>query len=230
VNKVRAANIETLEDLGLLGPDATPPVTTAAVNGPIGLNGWYKRPATVTLTGTDGLAGDVQTFYSLDNGTTWISENRVSLKIDGIYNILFYSKDPDGNLTETAKSITVKIDSQPPAITATAPAVIFNVVPVVKVTVSGNVNDNLSGVDPSTVKFVVHDQYQRVHLAGPVIVDANGNYSFTVSLKTRIRPQDVSRAYLIEIKATDNAGNSGTTVTIVTIKRPPTPPCSPHCG
>ena len=123
------------------------------------------------------------------------------------------------------------LDSKPPAITESAsPLVIFNDVHLVPVTVSGKIKDDLSGIDLSTARFVVHDEYGRVQPAGPITIAANGSYSFTVELRTFVRAKDTDgRLYKIRVSAADNAGNTRTTETSVTVKRLRQPPCRKDC-
>jgi len=210
--------------------DTTPPVTSATVAGPLGLNDWYTGPTTVSFTATDDLSGVAGTEYSLDNGATWTAANSVWFTASASYNLLYRSTDVDGNV-ETAKSLTVRLDSRPPAITATAnPSTILNHLHVVSVTISGNIADNLSGVDPTTARFAVHDEYGRVQPTGGVTIAADGSYSFTISLRTFVRVNDTDgRLYTIRVSAVDNAGNKRTIETFVTAKRRRQPPCAPHC-
>jgi hypothetical protein len=99
---------------------------------------------------------------------------------------------------------------------------------VVPVTISGTIKDNLSGVDPTTAKFVVHDEYGKVQPTGPVTLGANGAYSFTISLRTFVKKRDANgRLYTIRVSATDNAGSARSAETTVTAKPPPPPP--PPC-
>jgi hypothetical protein len=210
--------------------DTAPPVTTASVAGPLGANDWYVGSTTVTFSATDDLSGIAQTQYSLDNGTSWTTGTSVSLSADGIYNIQYQSIDVDGNV-EAPKSITVNLDSKAPAITESAsPSLIFNDQPLVYVTISGTIKDSLSGVDLTTAKFAVLDEYGRVQPSGQVTIASDGSYSFTVGLRTFIRLNDTDgRQYTIRVRASDNAGNSRVSETSVSVRRPRTPPCSPHC-
>ena len=213
--------------------DTTPPVTTASVAGPLGLNGWYTGPTAVSFSATDDLSGVATTEYSLDNGATWTTGTSVSLTTSAIHTILYHSIDVDENV-ETPKSITVNLDSRPPAINDTAsPSIIYNNVRVATVTVSGTINDGLSGVDPTMAKFAVHDEYGRVQPNGPVTVNPDGSFSFMVALRTFVRATDTDgRLYTIRVTAADKAGNTRTTEAFVTAKRfkaPPPPPCKTNC-
>jgi len=208
--------------------DSKAPVTTAGVNGPAGLNGWHTGPTTVNLTATDDLSGVAKTEYSLDSGQTWTNGTSVSLTTDAIYNLLYRSTDVAGNV-ETSESSTVMLDSTRPSITETGPSTIFDDTQVVRVTISGKITDNLSGVDPTTAKFVVQDEYRRVHPSGQITIAADGSYSFMVPLRTFVKLSDTSRLYTIHVVAADYAGNRRVTQTTVTVKRRRTPPCAPHC-
>jgi hypothetical protein len=89
---------------------------------------------------------------------------------------------------------------------------------MVKVTVSGTMADNLSGVDPRTPSFVVTDAYGIVQPSGPVSLASNGTYSFTISLEARRDGQDENgRLYTIVVSAQDNAGNVGSSTTTVIV-------------
>jgi hypothetical protein len=124
--------------------DTTPPVTTAGVSGPLGLNGWYVGSTVVNFTATDDLTGVFKTEFSLDNGTTWASANSVSLSASAIYNILYRSTDFVGNI-ETPKSIIVKLDTKPPVTTVTTRLHKIQGV-TISLEVDLNAFDNLSGV------------------------------------------------------------------------------------
>jgi hypothetical protein len=94
--------------------DTTPPVTTASVSGPAGLDGWYLGRTVVTFSATDDLSGVAETQSSLDGGQTWVSGTSRTLDGDGMYTVEYRSIDIDGNV-ELAQSLVVKIDSTPPA-------------------------------------------------------------------------------------------------------------------
>jgi hypothetical protein len=211
--------------------DLTPPVTTATVTGPF-LNGWYTGPTTVSFTATDDFSGVASTQYSLDNGATWSTGNSALLTTSGIYNVLYRSIDVEANV-EIANSISVRLDVTPPDITASPNhPIIFNNVPLATVTISGTVADTLSGVDRTSGTFVVHDEYGKIHLSGPVSIAADGTYSFAISLRTFVRANDTDgRLYTIRVSAADKVGNSRTIDTFVTAKRfkAPPPPCKPNC-
>ena len=99
-------------------------------------------------------------------------------------------------------------------------------------TISFTATDDLSGVDPTTARFAVIDEYGRVQPSGLISIAADGSYSFTLHLRTFVRATDNDgRLYTIRVSAADFAGNSRTSETFVTARavKPPPPPCKPHC-
>jgi hypothetical protein len=115
--------------------DTTPPVTTASVAGPLGLNNWYTGPTTVTFSATDDLSVVAQTQYRLGSSQSWTSGTGVSFAASGIYNVQYQSIDVDGNV-ETPDTITVRLDSRAPVISENADtSVIFNYLPVASLTI-----------------------------------------------------------------------------------------------
>ncbi|MFN2510314.1 MAG: OmpL47-type beta-barrel domain-containing protein [Pyrinomonadaceae bacterium] len=98
------------------------PETTVALAPalPDGQNGWFKTRPTVTLSAIDNCAGVASTEYSTDGGATWQPySGSFVVQNEGITTILHRSTDQASN-TETAKSITLKVDTIAPTITLTA--------------------------------------------------------------------------------------------------------------
>jgi hypothetical protein len=114
---------------------------------------------------------------------------------------------------------TELVDYTPPVIVASAnPATLWP--PrgqVVQTTISGTMTDDLSGVNRATAQFSVQDEYGVIQPSGPVPVDANGGYSFTIALQAQRNGADLDgRHYEITLTVQDNAGNVGrTAVTVV---------------
>lgn len=50
------------------------------------------------------------------------------------------------------------------------------------VMVSGSAVDDLSGVDPGSVRFFVADEYQELEQQGPVQLDSLGRFSFAAGI------------------------------------------------
>jgi hypothetical protein len=88
---------------------------------------------------------------------------------------------------------------------------------LINVTVSGNIADSGSGVDLSSGAYAVADEDGNVQPAGPITINADGTYSFSVQLASaRLGTDRNGRQYTINIYAKDRAGNLGTSWSIVT--------------
>jgi hypothetical protein len=114
----------------------------------------------------------------------------------------------------------IDIDKSPPALTIMAtPATLWppngKLVPV---TVSGMITDEDSGVDPRTATYAVTDEYGSVQPHGPVTLEADGSYVFTIHLQASRNGNDKDgRQYSITISAQDIVGNAGSAATGVTV-------------
>jgi hypothetical protein len=162
--------------------DTTPPVTTAGISGPLGSHGWYVGPTVVNFTAADDLSGVFKTEYSLDNGVHWNTGTSVSRSASAIYDILYRSTDFVGNV-ETPKSITVKLDTNPPVTTVTTQLHRIRGVPVpVSLEVDFTATDRLSGV-AKTEYSLDHGATWRV---GTQIFLGDGTYTI------RYRSTDVA--------------------------------------
>jgi len=111
-------------------------------------------------------------------------------------------------------------DTTPPSITlAVTPRILWppngKMVPV---TILGTITDAASGVNASSAKFAVHDEYHLVQPHGKIALDPAGNYSFTILLQASRNGDDHDgRRYTIRVTAIDNAGNRGVKQTSVTV-------------
>jgi hypothetical protein len=183
------ANVETSKAVAeatttVLVGDTTPPVTTASVAGPAGNNGWYRGPVAVTLIATDPDSPVAATYYSVDGGSTLTYNAPFAVSSDGVHQIAFSSVDPVGN-QEQPKRLSIRIDSTPP-LTSVTPSTTTLWPPngsMTPVMFSGTVTDVTSGVDPSSISFVVTDEYGVVHPSGMVTLAPNGSYSFAIPLQ-----------------------------------------------
>ena len=111
-------NAETPHSVTVL-VDTTAPVTTDNAPG-----GWQHDAVTVTLTPTDadsGMSGgQAGTWYSLDGGPD-TPGTLVEVIGDGAHALTYYSRDAAGN-AETARTVSIEIDTTAPATTDDAPA------------------------------------------------------------------------------------------------------------
>ena len=91
---------------------------------------------------------------------------------------------------------------------------------MVSVTISGTIKDAESGVNASTAAYAVTDEYGLIQPSGPIHVEMDGSYTFTIQLQASRRGNDQDgREYVISISAQDNEGNQGSNSTIVTVPR-----------
>jgi hypothetical protein len=131
-----------------------------------------------------------------------------------------------GPISQTRGTVTVllndtpTLDTTPPVISlAAAPKILWppnrKMAPV---TILGTITDGGSGVNASSAKFAVHDEYHLVQPHGKIVLDSAGNYSFTILLQaSRNGNDDDGRRYTIRVTAIDNAGNRGVKQTSVTV-------------
>ena len=221
IRRPRRCSIEvgSLEGRLLLAGDITAPVTTLQVL-PNTLNstGYYTAsPETVNLTATDADSPNgLTTFYNVDNAG-FVAGNSLLLG-DGVHTVKFYSVDQTGN-REATQAQTIQVDSTAPVVTAFASPTSLRPPnhKFIAVTVTGHVSDASGGV-PGVVSYRVTDEYGRVQPSGTASVDANGNYSFVVSLQSsRLGRDKNGRQYTILVTATDEAGNTGSAMTAVVV-------------
>jgi hypothetical protein len=164
----KTPDITMLDAIGwdfVVPPDTTPPVTTSALAGTKGDNGWYISDVTVTLSATDppevfhiggdggnGPSGVNHTYYKIDSGSWKEYTTPFMVSTEGQHTVLYYSTDIAGNV-ETQKSITIKIDQTAPTITLTKQEIDLFTVKFV-----AQVSDETSGID--RVEFSIDGQLQ----------------------------------------------------------------------
>ena len=124
--------------------------------------------------------------------------------------------DNAGN-SATFTSPAVNIDLTLPVVTASAnPSTAPKRPQPVSVTISGSATDALSGI--GSASFNVIDEYGVAQPSGSVTVQANGSYSFTLSLPATKQGNDKNgHLYTIVVTALDRAGNAKTATTTLTI-------------
>ena len=131
--------------------------------------------------------------------------------------------DPDtSNNSGSAGSavITAIADKTPPTIAISANPLTISPPngKMIPVTVSGTITDTGSGVNLSSGSFAVSDEYGAVQPAGPLTINPDGTYLFTVNLEASRKGSDKDgRQYTISVFAKDNAGNLGSSSIIVTV-------------
>jgi Tfp pilus assembly protein PilX len=81
----------------------------------------------------------------------------------------------------------------------------------VTITVTGHATDTVSGVSlTGGATFSVVDEYGVTQPSGPITLQSNGNYSFTLTLPATKNVGDGTHVYTITVRGTDRAGNTNT--------------------
>ena len=206
----RAGNLEAFKTR-IIAIDPTPPVTQSAVSGTLGTNGWYRSAVQVSLSATDNLNAVQGSFYRIDGGVVQTYAGPFVLSTPGAYTVEYWSTDHVN--VEATHTLLVKIDTGAPVVTAAAnPATAPKGPKPVNVTVSGSVTDAVSGVGSATYNVI--DEYGTTQPSGPITVQANGSYSFTLSLPANRQGNDKDgHLYTIVVSGVDQAGNSTTATT-----------------
>ena len=110
------AQVEVAENtVALVGEnhDTTPPVTSLALSGTLGLNHWYTSDVIVALSATDDLSGIEKTEYSLNGGEWTVYVQPLTLSDEGTTEIKYRSTDEQSN-QEPEKTEIIKIDKTAP--------------------------------------------------------------------------------------------------------------------
>jgi outer membrane protein assembly factor BamB len=191
--------------------DVSAPLTQATGSGPAGTNGWYRSAVQVALSAADNLSGVQTTSYKVDGGTTKTYTTAFSVTGNGSHTVNFWSVDKATN-TETMGSLAVNIDSTLPGVTCNvSPASSTKSSNPVTITVTGHATDTVSGVSITDgATFSVVDEYGVTQPGGPITLQSNGNYSFTLTLPATKNVGDSSHVYTITVRGTDRAGNTST--------------------
>lgn len=78
--------------------DKTPPITSAAIAGTLGNNGWYLSDVTITVTATDSYSGIKEIHYIVDGVENVVSSDTAmfTLTVDGAHSIEYWAVDNAG--------------------------------------------------------------------------------------------------------------------------------------
>ncbi len=159
--------------------DGTPPSTTASVVGTRGTNGWFRSAVTVTLAALDTLSGVASTVYRIDGGAWDPYTAPFALSGNGNHTVQFASTDRAGNV-EPSQSLTVSIDTTPPALAIDGPAD-GSTVTSSNVQVTWTASDSVSGV--SSVEVSVDNGTFAAATGSSFVVQGLGDGAHTVTVK-----------------------------------------------
>ena len=203
------------------------PETTATLDPSLNANGWANENVEVTLLALDNQGGsgvESVTYFAAGAQTiasTTINDDQTTFTInqEGTTVVHFFATDVAGNV-ETEQTVTVRIDKTEPTVTVRAdPKKLWPPNKrTVTVTVTGQISDELSGVDFSSGGYVLIDEYGDANTEGDITINENGTYRFTVDVVASRKGRDKNgRTYTIKVSALDEAGNSTTTTTTVVV-------------
>ena len=150
--------------------DTTPPVTTYTLDPsePDGLNGWYVRDVTVTLSAID-MSGVNATYYRIKSGEWKIYNSSFVISKDGNDILIeYYSIDNVGNV-EDLKSFMVDIDQTEPDI-----ALMYEIYENNTFIFTATATDDTSGME--RVEFYNYSKLQEV------VYGSGPEYHWTVTL------------------------------------------------
>lgn len=171
--------------------DLTAPVTTDDAP-----QEWVNTDTKVSLHAVDADSGVAATYYTVDGGAQQTG-NSVTLSAEGTHTLVYWSVDWAGNV-EAAHTIIVNIDK-------TAPVSIASMSPAVPdgsngwytsdVTLSVNVNDNLSSV--AMTEYQVNDGSWVTYTGS---IPAFGDGIYTVNYRSTDQAGNVEEIQTIEFK------------------------------
>lgn len=195
-----------------LGLDTTPPASRAAVEGILGVQGWYVAPVIVELQASDTTSGVASLSYRLDGGEVRVYTDPFPIQGDGIHTVAFFAIDVAGNV-ESIQPLLVFIDTGPPLVQILQPTAGTYIGQSV-VTLTWSVTDSGAGVESCSVRLD----------GGPLIlVQGDPTFSFTdvadgphqaaVRCEDRVeRSAEVEVAFTVDTNPLSLTGPFGPTV------------------
>jgi hypothetical protein len=199
--------------------DLTPPDTSGTSTPELNANGWANEDFLVTLIALDEEGGSgVESITYSTTGAQVIAErtvpgdeNSFNITAEGQTVVHFSARDNAGNV-EPEETLTLRLDKTDPTISASSkPRRIWPPDKrTVTLTISGQVQDSLSGVNLSSGHFTLTDEYGEHNAEGGFLISKDGSFSFTTDVTARRKAKDRNgRSYTFSITAEDLAGNVG---------------------
>ncbi len=179
---------------------------------------WGNQTPAANAAGWNNTAVDLSFTTTDESGVqSTVPQSPLHFTLEGANQTQDVTVTDNAGNTATFTSPVVNIDLTAPIVSAAAnPATAPKRPQPVSVTISGNVTDALSGV--GSASFNVVDEYGVTQPSGPVTVQANGSYSFTLSLPATKNGSDKDgHLYTIVVTASDRAGNSASATTTLRI-------------
>ena len=182
----------------------------------VAAEGFIDMPGT-TGTGFVFIATDGSFDSPTESGYADIPLATVRALSNGEHTIYVHAKDAANNWSVYATTI-LTLDKAGPAfgpITVSPPSAIREGGnSTVNVTVSGNVTDNIVGVDLTSGTYTITDSKSNDVVNWTFDIDASGNFSFStdISLSNNGNPNSINsrRYYTFTLYAADTLGNIGT--------------------
>lgn len=187
--------------------DSTPPTLTVSLPVPQGTDGWYTSGVQFQAAGNDAISGIQDVAYSLDGAATW-QAGSLTL-VEGRYTIITRVADLAGNVTTLTN--TVNVDPTPPQSIFTSPAEGSTTVIHGSLTMNGQTLDGTSGPSAAAISMDGGTTWQPMAIA-------DGTWSS--SWDTNTVPNGT---YLIQVRASDLAGNQEHTARITVVVAKPGP-------
>jgi hypothetical protein len=163
--------------------DEKSPVTRAEITPPQpdGLNGWYLHSPVVTLSAADTLSGFASTEYSLDGGTSWKPfTGPITVNPEGRQIMSYRSTDRAGNV-ETAKTLSINLDTMAPSIAVSAPIANGAYEDADDLTPQWTASDLVSGVDDGKTIVTLDGQSVAAGMKIPLYTLPLGEHKLTVN-------------------------------------------------
>ncbi len=195
-----------------LGLDTTPPASRAAVEGILGVEGWYVAPVIVELQASDTTSGVASLSYRLDGGEVRVYTDPFPIQGDGIHTVAFFAIDVAGNV-ESIQPLLVFIDTGPPLVQILQPTAGAYIGQSV-VTLTWSVTDSGAGVESCSVRL---DGGPLILVQGDPTFSftdvADGPHQATVSCEDRVeRSAEVEVAFTVDTNPLSLTGPFGPTV------------------
>ncbi|MDD1747299.1 MAG: pre-peptidase C-terminal domain-containing protein, partial [Methanomassiliicoccales archaeon] len=185
-----AGNVE-ISQMVIFDIDIEAPTSDATINGTLGQDSWYVSSVEVELGGSDGLSGLSSIQYTLDGGPWTDYAAMLTISETGEHTLLYRALDIAGNVQE-AVHLVLLVDHSPPTVALDQ---------------KGDIGD--AGWFLSIVELGVNGSDEG---SGIALYQVRVDGSEWAPLMTKLSILEEGE-HLVEVYATDIAGNIGPTAT-----------------